>query len=236
MSNNNYLGVNEHLSDLLDDCVNEGAIEQILTDSEQGETWYRYQAVRSVLNKEYSALSSLDFTHTISALIAKEPAIIARPGNSALEKDNIKLGNKTKPGKTATGRLFVNASVWKRSYSGIAIAASVAFVMVFSVQMVNFSNDSLNGETVAGFQESQDQEAVQISVSQSGDAEQAKLDEIQRIIDQRSRLNLSANEQLVGGQFMVQSFVVKTKDSLSAFEEEVRNMKKPSEIEQKDHQ
>ncbi len=215
MSNDNLKANNQYLSDLLDDQPNNEAVEQLLkSDVHQAKTWYRYNAVRSVLNKQHSVHSSFDFTQSISAKIAKEPSYTADTNTT----DNVVS-------------LF---PYWKKTVGGLAMAASVAFAMVFSVQMMNNLPEE---QTASGMdmatQSQQTLLPIETSLSpfdfKADQAEQEKLDDIQRMLNQMSRHSLNVTEELVGGEFMVQSFVVKTKNSVTPFEQKIRQMKKPSE-------
>lgn len=201
------------LLDLLDDCVTDEAIESLLANEQQAKAWYRHHTISSALKQQHSAYSSYQFTQAIAAKISNEPAIIAIP----------------KP-------LF--NSTWKKVSGGFAIAASVAFVMIFSVQLMdspqiqNFDSVELKTQAISPTS----------SGSSINETEQAKLDEIQRIIDRMNQRNLTANEQLVGGETMaVQSFIIKTNkqspfktnNQAISFAEIVKNMKKPSESQKK---
>ncbi len=219
MTNKNDSGKNHYLSDLLDDCANDEAIEHLLADKDGAEKWFRYNKVRAVLTQENSVHSSFDFTQSISAKIALEPSIIARPSSYAKEA-------------VQTPSVVVN--LWKKAGGGLAIAASVAFAMVFSVQLMNTSpSPGMSASLDTAVNDPFTGQLESINFSPVRDAEQVKLDEIQSILDTMNRQSLTMNEQLVGGEIMVQSFVVTTKDVVddktSQFESQVRNMKKPSE-------
>ncbi|TQV84991.1 sigma-E factor negative regulatory protein [Aliikangiella coralliicola] len=222
---NDKLNKNQHLSDLMDDKPSNLAIDELLGDDEKAETWFRYQTVRSVLNDEHSAFSSYEFTQAISAKIADEPAIIARPDVSK----NTTNYDDVLPQPAATAHVISRS--WRRAGGGLAIAASVAFAMVFSVQ-VNNNSSSSSAPGLANTQSESSTAAenniAHATVSPSDDAEQAKLDAIQRILEGVNRPDV--NEQLVSGEVMVQSYIVKTNDPVSQFVQEVRSMKKPSEV------
>jgi len=220
MTNANHFESRENLSDLLDDQVSDEAIERLLADEassseSQSQAWFRYNMVSAVLNKEQSAYASFDFTQTVSAQIANEPAILARPKKTAQI-----------------------IPLWRKATTGFAIAASVAFAMVFSVQMMNTPMEGLSGGTdVATQATAQDLSPLQMNITPSQfsaeHAEQEQLDDIQRLLEQMSLRNPNVNEQLVGGEFIQQSFVVKTKPQATSFEEKIRSMKKPSEVDSK---
>ena len=217
MSNDNSLGKSQYLSDLLDDQVSDKAVEHLLSDSdessrEQAETWYRFNLVSAVLNKSHSAHASFDFTQSISAKIADE-VVYSLPVSNVVPI----------------------RSTWRKNFGGFAMAASVAFAMVFSVQMMNNqSEENLNDGVNVATQAPQTLLPVDTSISafdfKADQAEQEKLDNIQRMLNQLNRRGLNVTEELVGGEFIVQSFVVKTKQSMTPFEEQIRQMKKPSEI------
>ncbi len=218
MSNTKLFNVNQkldkhqHLSDLMDDQVTEQtidkAVDKLLADESQSEVWFRYNLVSSVLKEEQSAFASFNFTQAVSAQIAKESS------------------HKVTPTQTAQIIPF-----WKKTGSGFAIAASVAFAMVFSVQMMNTSSEQSNAG--AGIVVNQPTKVSPLIISSSefdeGQNEQAQLNDIQRYLNQINQRSLNVNEQLVGGEVMVKSFIVKTKDPVTPFEEKIREMKKPSE-------
>lgn len=222
MSKSSDFNNNQYLSDLLDGCVSKEGMQALLPegeeiDREQEEAWYRYNTVRAVLNKENSAYSSFEFTQSISAKIAQEPSIVAR---SKVNKLALADGSESSVHYIDT---------WKKMTGGFAIAASVALAMIFSVEL---THNNMNTEGTGGLQTVATEPAMSpevLPVTFIDDAEQAKLDEIQAILDRMNRQNLTQNEQLVGGEVMVKSFVVKMDEKASAFENEVRQMKKPSE-------
>jgi negative regulator of sigma E activity len=215
MSNDNVNTNSQCLSDLLDDQCSNEAIEQLLDSDElQAKAWYRYNAVQSVLNKEHSVHSSFEFTQSISAQIAEEPSY------SVFAERNT---------KTNVVSLF---PAWKKTVGGLAMAASVAFAMVFSVQMMNSMPEG-NGKSTEVASQQQVLLPAESSLSafdfKAEQAEQNELDNIQRMLNQLNKSGLNVTEELVGGEFMVQSFIVKTKEPVTPFEEKIRQMKKPSE-------
>ena len=107
MSNDKASANNQYLSDLMDEECSDEAIEQLLESDElQAKAWYRYNAVRSVLNKEHSAYSSFEFTHSISNKIAEEPSF------SGLTELN------------APSNVVSLFPAWKKAVGGLAIASS----------------------------------------------------------------------------------------------------------------
>ena len=216
MSKDKTKANSQHLSDLLDEQCSDEAIEHLLESDElQAKTWYRYNAVRSVLNKEHSAFSSFEFTQAISAKIAEEPSF------SVSNEEN-------KPSNVVS--LFPS---WKKKVGGLAMAASVAFAMVFSVQMMNNLPEDADISNSMATQSLQVLLPGESSLSafdfQADQAEQEQLDDIQHMLNQMNKRGLNVTEELVGGEFMVQSFVVKAKEPVTPFEEKISQMKKPSE-------
>lgn len=215
------------LSELLDDQCSQSTIDNVLSDQEKTEAWFRYNTVRSVLNKELSVHNSFGFTQKISSLIDKEPAIIAAPSHdNQLDIDSTQ--NNVIP-------------FWKKAGGGLAIAASVAYAMVFSVQMMSKNPENESVINQAQFNHSVSQEQKLISQDFQSDtnfinpehiAEQAQLDAIQNMLNQgRSGLNIS--EQQVGAE-LTYSTVIKM-DKLKELENQVNSMKKPSEVSEKEH-
>ncbi len=217
----------EQLSSLLDEPSvrsedADSALNELLSDDESHEAWYRYNLVSSVLKQEHSAFSSYDFTHSISALIKEEPSIVAFPEQTILASD--KNANHSAGLNSQVSNVV---SLWRRAGGGLAIAASVAFVMVFSVQMMNSGTDTT---LVNGLDSAKVDNGTQLSTphqSESEVAEQARLDEIQFMLDKMNQNRLNANEQLVDGE-VIFSKVVRP-NNMNSLERQVRNMKKPSE-------
>lgn len=180
----------QHLSDLLDNCATSEAIGQVLSDEQDCETWYRYNLVSSVLKREESAFSDYEFTQSIAVQVANEPAIISRPK-----------------------QVSPVIQFWKRAGGGFAVAASVAFAMVFSVQMLDTSSD-LGGDIVTNSplpttSVSDDAFVSKPAVISAAEAEeQARLDEIQTILNSMGS-NPNVYEQKVGGE-VIYSTVIKT--------------------------
>lgn len=175
----------QYLSDLLDDCADPGAVEQVLSNEQDCEAWYRYNLVSSVLKNEQSAFTDYEFTQSIAAQIAEEPAIIARPK------------------KASASQQF-----WKRTGGGFAVAASVAFAMVFSVQVFNASTDATGEMATATGQAALpavDKSLPRIVTAAEAE-EQARLDEIQTILSNMSN-NPNLYEQKVGGEVIYSTII-----------------------------
>ncbi len=220
MSNNNLSGGQnnnsyQHLSELLDDCVTTDAAEELLNSQEQHAAWYRYNLVSSVIRKEESAYSSFEFTQSISDKIAQEPAIIARAKTPANENS-----------VRSSGKL----AFLRRTGGGLAIAASVAYAMVFSVDMMQSESGQLESQLANETVQKTVQEASQVSVAATNDAddarEQADLDYLQAIINGMDRHQV--NEQLVDGE-AVFSWKVRANE-LDELQQQVSNMKKPLKV------
>ncbi|MCW8879547.1 MAG: RseA family anti-sigma factor [Kangiellaceae bacterium] len=213
---------NQDLSDLMDGMVSDEAFESILADEKQGEAWFRYHTARAVMQGEGSAFSSFDFTRSVAEKLAME-------AEHAVASDEVIDAQPKEAEVIELGRW----QPWRKLGGGLAVAASVAFAMVFSVQMMNKapSVELQPGTTIASGVEGQILPEVELTTDDK--LQQRQLDDIQQILN-RSRNNFRVNEQFVSGnEAFVQSFIVETKekDDVSEFQREIRNMKKPSEME-----
>ena len=185
-----------HLSDLMDDYISDEAIEALLSDDEQAETWFRYQTVSAVLKNEHSAFADYAFTQSISAKIAEESAF---PQESSSHSNVIQLESRLS---------------WRRFTGGLAVAASVAFAMVFSIQFAEGPIDSNNLDQpgfVVDAPESMDAPVYELTPADT--AEQKKLEEIQQYLDRARRTSFGVNEQYVSGDVRFKSYIVQVKDS-----------------------
>ncbi|MGX5202549.1 RseA family anti-sigma factor [Aliikangiella sp. IMCC44632] len=215
---------NEHISELLDDCVSAESIEKLLNSTQDQESWYRYNLVRSAINNETTRYSSIEFTQSISAIIQDEPAIIAVPKVADGEAPKIEIHKKS------------NVTFLKRFGGGLAVAATVAYATVFSVQMMtpsipaeDVALQSVDNNSASVSQNNVTQLALtteQPSANLLNVArEQADLDYLQAIIDNVNRNNMQANEEYVGGE-AVFSWKVKA-NQLDELQKQVSDMKKP---------
>ena len=198
---------NQNINELLDDCASPEAIDELLASKSQQAAWYRYHAVRSTLKNEHSAYSSLSFTQAIAAKIADEPAILASPRKAQ-----------------STGSATI-LQFWKRAGGSLAIAASVAYAMVFSVQMMNSNPHGLSG---SGLDTATVQTMPVIPATAAETEEQARLDALQDLLDSMSKSRLNAYEQQVGGEWVISKEV--KLDQLQELERQVDKMKMPSEV------
>ncbi|TQV72824.1 hypothetical protein FLL45_15260 [Aliikangiella marina] len=212
----------QFISELLDGDCDAGSVDKLLGDDKHCETWYRYNQISAILRKEDSVFCSYQFTQAISEKIAEEPAIVAAANNAAVKSSS----------KLFSGNVV---SFVKRTGGGLAIAASVAYAMVFSVELMNTQDEGFASpvQTVA----SQSAPSIEIAntiISAAELEEQAKLDEIQAILRQMRQTDRNVYEQQVGGEWIV-STVVRS-NQIEEIQQQVQNMKKPSEVEDGDTQ
>ena len=205
------------VSDLIDGHCDSDKVDCILESESARERWYRYNLASSVIKKEHSAFSSIEFTRSISAKIAEEPAIIAAPSQAKTQK--------------STGSNVV--SFWKRTGGGLAVAASVAYATVFSVQMLDSGTEIEDGgfSALAVTDEADVVISSQVLVSSAEAEQQAKLDEIQSIINKIGSNDLRAYEQQVGGEWIYRK-VIKTDPLPESDNSEDNNFLKPILIEE----
>ncbi|MDH5432492.1 MAG: sigma-E factor negative regulatory protein [Gammaproteobacteria bacterium] len=195
------------LSELMDDQVSDEAIEHLINVESSKEKWFRYHLVRSVLKKEDNNLQSYQFTESVAQKIADEPAIIAAP-------------------KRASG--------WKKASGNFAIAASVAFATVFSVQLTQVADNdsSFNGQESLIAAESI--EIIPAAIDAVPDShEQRQLDAIQQLLDQMNQQNLNSHEQLVGGETMfIQSYIIED-NRMTPFDKSGQSLKSSPEMDER---
>ena len=116
----------ESISALMDDEANEMEVHRVLSKMEDDEfrnTWKRYQTVRSVMNGQVDNNLQIDISKGVSEAIA----------NESLELDE------GIPMQSASSNEVVRP-VWDRftkPLTSVAVAASVAFVVVFGVSQLN---------------------------------------------------------------------------------------------------
>lgn len=116
----------QRLSDLLDNKCDSSDLDKLLEHADTSETWYRFQTVSSLLRNEHSARVTPSFCREISSKLASEPAIIASPAKN----------------RPLQSRKTAEISPIRRFSGGLAIAASAAFATFFSVQTLQFSDNS----------------------------------------------------------------------------------------------
>ncbi len=113
----------ENLSSLLDDYrsaeSDSAVLDQVLGDVNQRYTLRRYQLIGEVMRNEVPARIKPDFAADVMAQIEQEPALHA-------------------PQQPATRKTAASSWFWSvlfKPLAGVAVAATVAFVAVSSVQM-----------------------------------------------------------------------------------------------------
>lgn len=165
---------NKLLSDLLDDECSSEDLDSLLRDTDNLNSWYRYNTVSSLLKNEYSNQASIDFCQQVSAQIAEEPAIIAAPAPIK------KQANKAKQSNNVQGNVF---SI-KGFSGGFAIAASVAVATFFSIQTIqspvevnSFNQQAMEqSQSVNSANDSQVAESTKVTISHNDILEQAELE------------------------------------------------------------
>ena len=122
----------EHLSALVDNENIDGALlDQLCKDEVLSSSWQHYHMIGDVMRGEAATTVNLDLTLAIRAAIAQEPAY--------------KLAASTSAGPVSQGlmkswfnRLSVaNAPSWLKASGQLAVAASVAMLVITGVQYSN---------------------------------------------------------------------------------------------------
>jgi negative regulator of sigma E activity len=215
-ASNNQTIKSQNLSDFLDGQASDAAIEALLSEPQVQQDLYRYHTVQAGLKQQLSAYNNFDLTQSISSEIAKEPSLASDTENHS----NI-----------------IQFPSWKRKLTGVSIAASVALATVVSVQM--FSGSGFNSN---GLSSSSNSAKVNALVSQEKSrttdqiaSEQAKLEQIQQMLERSNQQFLQANEELVGGDFMTKSIVIDPQ-KLKQTQEQAATQEETSQIPPKKEQ
>jgi len=169
MQSDNSKQTNEILSSLLDNEADAKTLAEALESDECTATWHRYQVVRSILSKEHSALCDFAFTQRVAAHIETLPAHQGKPEKSA--------------------KIIEFKRRWRRSAGGLAVAASIAAAMVFSIQTSQVAHIQDNNPSMAGNVTQQASADSALAV-----AEQAELEAIQRLLWLRSQQALQRGD------------------------------------------
>lgn len=149
----------ELISAFLDgESVDESIVEGLLADEEVMKKWNEYTNIRATIRGELPSpsIDLTDFAEGVAKAIEKEPIYITTAPKLSVANDDIGVSdNEAK--YNATKRF----SVLFRSLGQIAIAASVACICVFGVQM--YKNSSVN--SITDFKEQSFMNANGISMS-----------------------------------------------------------------------
>ncbi len=150
----------QKLSSWMDDELVEHADKESLyrtcvSDDDTRKTFESYHAIRAALRNETSADWSAGFSDRVSAALESEPAILAPR----------------------------NLSSAKKTFTGWAVAASVALAVVFGVQMLPMSSGVPGADQIADSEVSKPQDTM-LAEYHVTDDEAAQLERINNIFDQ----------------------------------------------------
>jgi sigma-E factor negative regulatory protein RseA len=123
----------ESISALMDDEANEIEIHRVLSkmdDEGFRKSWKRYQVIGSVMRGERVDSLQVDISKNIASAIESEHLEVA-PGGNPLSAENIKTSTRT--------TRFI------KPLTSVAVAASVAFMVVFGVSQFNQNSSSAGG-------------------------------------------------------------------------------------------
>ncbi len=218
MGNQQENAKNQAISDLMDDLASSQSIDDILADDSNNKTWHRYQTISAVLKNQHSAYSDFSLTQSISAQIAKEP-VYSQQNDQTVSNNVIE---------------FSAWQSWRKLSGGLAVAASVAFAMVFSVQFIDSPVEPQTIDspsfTVQDVETNTFPQTFELTPADK--AEQQKLEEIQRYLDNARQKSFGVNEQYVTGR-RYQSFIVPSELALNPlFEKQQDKEKKPENKDQ----
>ncbi|WP_331345644.1 sigma-E factor negative regulatory protein [Cellvibrio sp. UBA7661] len=120
----------ESLSALMDNQASELEIQRLLkaleTDPEIKSTWSRFQIASAGLKGDLPVMASADFAARISAAIDEEPVYSATAKTTPATATN--------PGVTESGNVVALPLRWWQQAGRVAVAASVAGVLIVGVQ------------------------------------------------------------------------------------------------------
>lgn len=155
----------ESLSALVDNEASELELHRILSESEKDPSvrarWHRYQLARTALKGE-AATASVDISDAVREAVAKIDLSDEKQTSSQTVAENQDVKSQTDAEKFSPNPATVNSasssgaaidtasdSTWKANVARLAIAASVACVVVLSAQQFNVFNQGLNPSLIA---------------------------------------------------------------------------------------
>ncbi|OZG70624.1 hypothetical protein BTA51_24980 [Hahella sp. CCB-MM4] len=187
----------ESLSALLDNEADDLELRRILAqahDDEVMEVWCRYHQIRAGMSEEESAWAHIDLREGIASRLDEELGIAdgATPESEAVESAN--QANGEEPVKSAaTSSRFP----W---WGGAAIAASVAFAVVFSVQTIDLQGNTVQQPQIV--EQSTPQNAgTEVASSAGGDVVEFSEEHEQRL--NAYLMKHAGNAALNGGRSIV---------------------------------
>lgn len=135
--------INEAVSALLDDAANELDVRRVLKHAQQSDsvaaTARRYQLVSSALQSDEKvgssdALLGIDLSTSISAAIEHEQFEVADVETGANEPEPASVVSAENSGSAAA--VAANDQSWMKQLGGLAVAASVAAIVVVGSQVL----------------------------------------------------------------------------------------------------
>ncbi|PJG59659.1 sigma-E factor negative regulatory protein [Aeromonas cavernicola] len=181
----------EQLSALIDGELSDMLADELAQDANLQETWGRYHLIGDVMRGEVPSHLPLDFSDSIMARLADEPALLApsamsKPALPASDAQQHEIANPAPQGRHNVVPLFRRVAQQLGQY---AIAASVAAAVIFGVQFYQGqdglpANPVLNTIPVGG-------SATPVSVHYPQDRSRAGQQELteQQMQEQRERVN-----------------------------------------------
>ncbi|WP_020405551.1 sigma-E factor negative regulatory protein [Hahella ganghwensis] len=143
----------ESLSALLDNEADDLELRRILAqahDDEVMEVWCRYHQIRAGMNAEESAWAHVDLRQGIASRLDEELADDATDDTTIDHSDAVLSGSPKVP-VGHSGAVTTTRFPW---WGGAAIAASVAFAVVFLVQTTDLRNNTVPQIVETGVQSS----------------------------------------------------------------------------------
>lgn len=118
-------------------------IRTLQSDEAARQKWARYHLMRDVMQNDYTAAGSsvlgADFASKVASAIEAEPAIVAFPASNTEHDAGTGESAAASPISSAKVRPAQN---WRRNFTGLAVAASVAMVSVVGLNLWRDSNQN----------------------------------------------------------------------------------------------
>lgn len=166
----------EWLSALVDNHADLKDLDQVINNEQNRQTWSRYHLIGDVMRGDTAEKLDLDLVNNIEAALDKEPVLVSLAAHRSWRE------------RIMQSKVAQNSSKYVGQVTQFAIAATVAFVTVFSVQQYQQSEDEYSPLPV--FQATGAVSGTISPVSLSNDPEVVDKREVQRdMLLQQQRIN-----------------------------------------------
>jgi sigma-E factor negative regulatory protein RseA len=166
----------EWLSALVDNHADLKDLDQVINNEQNRQTWSRYHLIGDVMRGDTAEKLDLDLVNNIEAALDKEPVLVSLAAHRSWRE------------RIMQSKVVQNSSKYVGQVTQFAIAATVAFVTVFSVQQYQQSEDEYSPLPV--FQATGTVSGTISPVSLSNNPEVVDKREVQRdMLLQQQRIN-----------------------------------------------